>query len=131
MARRLRPSACSALASLLHSRHIARHMPGLEFRVLGPVSVSGGNGDLLLPGGRRRALLALLLVNAGEVVPVGRIIEELWDGDDGSRRNLQVLVSRLRRDLGGRARIEASSAGYVLRTGEVDAVRFKQLAAET
>ena len=95
-------------------------MGDLSFRVLGPVSVSAGNGDLPLAGGRQRALLALLLVHAGEVVPVERLVDELWNGDERSRRDVQVLVSRLRRDLGAAARFErlAGDARRALAAGE-------------
>ena len=40
----------------------------MEFRVLGPLEVVGDEGPISLGGGKQRALLALLLLHANEVV---------------------------------------------------------------
>ena len=50
----------------------------LEFCLLGPMVVRRGGVALPLPRGRQRAVLALLLLNAGQVVSVGEIAETLW-----------------------------------------------------
>jgi len=49
----------------------------LQFRVLGPFEVLASGEALSLGGARPRALLALLLVNAGQSVPIDRVIDEL------------------------------------------------------
>lgn len=48
-----------------------------------------------------RTLLALLLVNAGDVVPVNRIVDELWASEPpgGAAQAVQTHVSRLRKAL--------------------------------
>ncbi|GGZ73154.1 AfsR/SARP family transcriptional regulator [Streptomyces bluensis] len=69
----------------------------MRFRVLGPVSLSPRTPSAAKP----RALLATLLVHAGEVVPVHSLIDELW-GTEPPRTattTLQVYVSQLRKVL--------------------------------
>ena len=54
---------------------------------------------LTLGGQKQRALLALLLVHANEVVSTDRILDELW-GEEPPRTaatSLQNLVSQLRK----------------------------------
>jgi DNA-binding SARP family transcriptional activator len=86
-------------------------------------------------GGRQRALLALLLVHADEVVSRDRLIEELWAGNPppGGSRSLDVYVSRLRRafrEAGAGDVLATRAPGYVLQVEETDARRFEALAAE-
>ena len=50
----------------------------MEFRILGEVEVRDGGRVLTLHGRRERALLAYLLLNANEIVPTERLIDELW-----------------------------------------------------
>ncbi|MFB9391341.1 BTAD domain-containing putative transcriptional regulator [Streptomyces coeruleoprunus] len=90
---------------------------------------------------RRRALLALLLVRLGHVVPTQQLLDELW-GDrlpDRALASLHSYISHLRRSLvphpqpGERTRlIRRVSAGYVLdlRRDQVDAHRFEDAVAE-
>ena len=47
----------------------------MEFRVLGPLEVAVGEHPVNLAGARTRAVLALLLVHANQVVPSDRLIE--------------------------------------------------------
>jgi DNA-binding response OmpR family regulator len=54
-----------------------RHLV-LRFRVLGPFQVEDEHGPLPLASARRRALLALLTLNAGRVVAVDRLVDALW-----------------------------------------------------
>jgi DNA-binding SARP family transcriptional activator len=74
----------------------------LQFRVLGPLEVLVDGTPARLGGPRQRALLALLLVHANEVVPVARLVDEVW-GDDPpvtAGNVLQTYVSQLRKALG-------------------------------
>ena len=79
---------------------------GLEFAVLGPVEARRDGQSLPLGGLQQRALLALLVLQHGEVVSADRLIEDLFGPAprDGSANALQQAVSRLRRTLGGRRR---------------------------
>ena len=61
-------------------RHLVQRAEGcynwhmLEYRILGPLEVSGDQGPLILGGSKQRALLALLLLNAGRVVPTDTLV---------------------------------------------------------
>src|SRR5690242_16262433 len=109
----------------------------MEFRVLGPLEIADGDRLLHVSGARERALLAVLLIHAGEVVAADRLIEDLWGGDiPGNPANaLQVVVSRVRRALeipGRPGRLVTRKPGYLLdvRPDEVDAGRFERLLRE-
>jgi predicted ATPase/DNA-binding SARP family transcriptional activator len=102
----------------------------LEFRILGPLEVWHDGRALDLGGPRGRALLAALLVRAGEPVSADVLMHDLWGEESGKR--LQVTVSRLRQALGpAAARLETVAGGYRLAVepGELDADRFEQACA--
>ncbi|MFC0529417.1 BTAD domain-containing putative transcriptional regulator [Phytohabitans kaempferiae] len=107
----------------------------MRYGVLGAVQVLGAGGVALPVGGpRARALLVLLLLDAGRIVPAERLIDGLY-GDSppaGAANALQSQISRLRQTLGEYAPIEFHPAGYRLAVepDEVDAHRFVRLAAE-
>ena len=105
----------------------------MEFRVLGPLEAIGEAGPAELGGPRQRALLALLLLHANEVVPADRLIDELWPNEppQTGRAALRVRVSQLRKAVGADA-IVTRPPGYVLAVGpdQVDLFRFERLAEE-
>ena len=105
----------------------------MEFRILGPLEVAAAGRPVQLTGARERALLAILLIHAGEVVSADRLIDELWGEDlPGNPSNaLQVVVSRVRRALDGELLV-TRKPGYVLQVDvdSVDARRFGRLVAE-
>jgi DNA-binding SARP family transcriptional activator len=73
----------------------------LDFSILGPLEATGDAGALKLAGGKPRALLALLLLNADRAVPTRRIVDDLW-GDaapDTAQKMVQIYVSQLRKQL--------------------------------
>jgi len=106
--------------------------PVLEFRVLGPVQAVRDGRELALGGPRRRAVLALLLVAGGRVVPAEQLAEELWEGSPppGAAGTLRSHVSRLRALTGPDAALIARGGGYALAAGpdRLDAARFERLA---
>ncbi len=107
----------------------------MEFRVLGPLEVTAGGQSLGLAGARTRAVLAMLLVHANQVVSSDRLIKELWPGQPRAADSLQVRLSELRKALrsaGEADRLVTRPPGYLFRVtaGELDASRFEQLAAE-
>lgn len=111
-----------------------RSAPALRVDVLGPLALRVGSTPVAVPGGRRRALLALLALDAGRVVGAERLIDALWpDGPpDNAVQALYNHVSRLRGHLGPLAgRLERSGAGYALRLGpgELDVHEARRLAA--
>ncbi len=92
----------------------------MEFGVLGPLEVRAGGQSLGLAGARTRAVLALLLVHANQVVSSDRLIEELWPGQpaDKATDSLQVRLSELRKALrlaGEVGRLATRPPGYLLR----------------
>ena len=107
----------------------------MEFRLLGPLEVRDQGRMLELGGQKRRALLALLLLHANEVVSSDRLIEELW-GEEPPRAAATALhghVSRLRKLLGGDGELLVTRApGYVLQLepGQLDLDRFQTLRDE-
>src|SRR2546428_13552137 len=71
----------------------------MEFKVLGPVEVSGPRGRIKIGSGLQRAILALLVLRVGETVSTDHLIDEVW-GDDpppSAHHAIGVHVSRLRR----------------------------------
>ena len=113
----------------------------VEFRILGPLEVLDDSGrPLALGGPKQRALLAVLLLDAGAVVSADRLIEELWGEDPpgGARGVLQVYVANLRKLLEpGRSTGAAPTLlltqppGYRLDPGghRFDLATFRRLAA--
>ncbi|MQY02730.1 AfsR/SARP family transcriptional regulator [Actinomadura macrotermitis] len=110
-------------------------------RVLGAfeVKVDGAAADL--GGPRQRSVLARLVAAHGQMVPAGRLVEELWAGDAPPRAaaGLQSFVSHLRRALEPDrpprtpARVLVTAPpGYALRlpAAAVDAWRFDALVDE-
>jgi DNA-binding SARP family transcriptional activator len=103
----------------------------VEFRILGPLEVVEQGRALPLGGARQRAVLAILLTRANEVVSAGRLIEELW-GEQQPRtaaNALQYHISQLRKVLAPHEVIITQEPGYVIRIGpdELDLLRFEVL----
>ncbi|WP_027946418.1 BTAD domain-containing putative transcriptional regulator [Amycolatopsis taiwanensis] len=105
----------------------------MRFGILGETRAWHDDGtEIPLGGPARRALLTLLLVRPGQVVPSGRLAEEIDPDAAPSAHALQSQVSRLRTALGSAATIERAGAGYriVVADDTVDACRFERLAGQ-
>jgi DNA-binding SARP family transcriptional activator len=103
----------------------------LEFRLLGPVEVLRADEALNLGGERQRALLALLLLRAGETVSADVLLEAVFGSS--SLNALQAAISRLRRSLGDEGSALVTRApGYMLDVPpeRVDVARFEHRCAE-
>ena len=104
----------------------------MEFRILGPLEVVDGARTVEIRPGTDRALLALLLVHANEVVSSYRLIEDLWSGSPpaSAPKIVQSGISRIRRAI-GESRIETHPPGYRIVVGpdELDVTRFERLVA--
>ena len=102
-----------------------------EVRLLGPVQAARAGGEVALGGPKQRAVLALLLLEAGRVVPADRLMEQLWRGapPPGAATTLRSYVSRLRGLLAPEVALVARGGGYVIHAepGVVDAARFERL----
>jgi YVTN family beta-propeller protein len=73
----------------------------VEFRVLGDLEVGHDGVTIPLGAHQQRAILAILILHAGQVVSADRLMDELWGGEPPSRaaKTVQVYVSRLRKAL--------------------------------
>ena len=109
----------------------------MDFRILGPLEVADNGREPVIPPGKQRALLGILLLHANEVVSSDRLIEELWGGEApaSAAKSLQVHISRLRRALTGEHGNSADNVvvtlggGYLIRVapGALDCERFEAL----
>ncbi len=101
--------------------------------MLGPLEVLADGEPVSLPRKKQRALLALLLLRAGEAVSTDELIEELWAGKPPATAKdaLQNYVSQLRKALGPEV-IVTRDPGYVLEATaeQTDLGRFERLVAE-
>ncbi|MFG2092453.1 BTAD domain-containing putative transcriptional regulator [Streptomyces sp. NPDC048612] len=104
------------------------------------MSAHHDGSDLPLGPPRRRALLALLLIRLGRVVPTELLIEELWGAEPPRQAvaTLQSHVSHLRRALqpvsgpGRPTVLRHRAPGYVLELApeQIDTCRFERLIAD-
>jgi DNA-binding SARP family transcriptional activator len=107
----------------------------MEFGVLGPLLVRDETGVLAVRAAKQRTLMAVLLLNAGRVVSVDRLVETLWDGTPpvSAVPSLRNYVLRLRACLGAAgSRVGFRDGGYVIEVheDEVDLQRFAGLREE-
>ena len=105
--------------------------------MLGPLEVRSGGAPLPLGGPKQRALLALLLLHANEVVSRDRLIDGVWGESPPSTIGavLNVYLSKLRKLLAANglgAALVTQPHGYMLRIEpeRLDLHRFEELARE-
>ncbi|WP_158293065.1 AfsR/SARP family transcriptional regulator [Kribbella orskensis] len=101
------------------------------------MEVLDADGGLVQLGGQKqRALLGLLIASGGRVVPVSRLVDELWGEDPPPKVlvSVQSYVANLRRvlepDRAARAParvIVTRPPGYSLAAAELDVVEFEEL----
>jgi len=105
----------------------------MEVRLLGPLELADGGRSIAYGGARQRAVLALLVLHANQVLASERVLMELWgeDAPPGAANALQAAVSRLRRAL-PQGRLVTRPPGYLFRAvpDEVDLSRFERLLAQ-
>ena len=109
----------------------------MDFRILGPLEVHADGRAIALGGAKQRALLAILLLNANEVVSSDRLIDKLWGEEppETAAKALQGYVSGLRKALGpeqGGNLLVTRPPGYAiqLESDQLDVTRFERLRAE-
>lgn len=113
----------------------------LRFQLLGPVRAWRNGVEVDLGAAKQRAVLAVLLIDAGRPVTTARIVDAVWQEQPPKNgpNVVQKYVAGLRRVLDpfrsprspGEV-LGSSDAGYVLRTdaGSVDADEFARLVRE-
>ena len=104
----------------------------VELGILGPLEVRVAGRPFPVPGTRQRALLAALVFHRGHVVPLDRLVDDVFgEAPPREARNaLQTYVVRLRQALGPAGPVVATRPpGYVLEVpaDAVDAERFAAL----
>ena len=101
----------------------------MEFRILGPVEARSEGRALPLGGPQQRAVLAILLLHANEVVSTDRLIDELWGEEPpaSAKAVLQGYVSHLRKEVGAALVTRAPGYALELEREQLDLHRFERL----
>jgi DNA-binding SARP family transcriptional activator/Tfp pilus assembly protein PilF len=103
----------------------------LEFCLLGPLAVRRDGVAVPVPPGKQRALLAVLLLRAGQPVTADQLAELLWAPapPPSATATVRNYIKRLRQALGaaGQDRIVTQPGGYLIRVddGELDIARME------
>jgi DNA-binding SARP family transcriptional activator len=115
----------------------------VEIKVLGPLEVSVGGVSIVPTASKPSQLLAMLALNAGHVVTLTALTDEIWDyrpprsGVPTLHTYILKLRKKLQDALGGESDVSSKDilstrrAGYLLdlEPGAVDAVRYDRLSA--
>ena len=109
-------------------------MGAFAFSVLGPLEVRHRGELVPVRGSRERAVLAVLLLEEGRLVPLGRLVEAVWDGEPpraaekAVRNAVSALRGRFAHAEASAALIETDPAGYRLRLegNPLDVAEFRQ-----
>jgi len=107
----------------------------MDFRILGTVEVWDGGRALEIRRPKELLLLAVLLLHANELVPMERIVDELWPLAPPAKpaEAIQELVYQLRKQLerererGSVLRRVGDAYGIVVPRGSLDVQRFERL----
>jgi DNA-binding SARP family transcriptional activator len=103
----------------------------LRFEVLGPVRAWRGDSEIELGAPQQRAILAILLLQAGMPASPDQLIAAIWGGaaPRAAAGMVRSYMSRLRHVLDPAhpaAVIESVGGGYALRAGRVDLTEFQR-----
>lgn len=102
------------------------------FLVLGSLEVRGAQGSVPVSGTVRQRTLAMLLLEAGRVIPVSRLVEAAWDEEPprSAEHQIRKAVADLRRRIpGGHEVIVTDGPGYraAVRPDQLDLARYQAL----
>lgn len=91
----------------------------LSFTLLGPVRLLADGVPLTGLAPRHRAVLGYLLLNAGRVISMERLIDAMWgyDQPDTARSQIHASITAIRRTLraaGADGLLETRAGGYVV-----------------
>lgn len=113
----------------------------MEIKVLGPLEGSVQDRSVVPTAAKPRQILALLALEAGQVVPVPTLIEELWGlkPPRSALTTLQTYILHLRRQIDGALGEDSAVSakdvlatrhnGYQLNVDDVDVKEYERLAA--
>jgi DNA-binding SARP family transcriptional activator/Tfp pilus assembly protein PilF len=107
----------------------------MQFRILGPLEVQVDGGWSSINAPKWRTVLAVLLLQAAQVVSTDQLITEVWPDETPAKATnlISVYVHRLRKVIGdpdGKV-LTTRAPGYQLlvAAGDIDAGQFTQLTA--
>ncbi|MEV4756522.1 BTAD domain-containing putative transcriptional regulator [Micromonospora sp. NPDC049559] len=110
----------------------------LSVNLLGPLTASHGGQAIAAPGGRQRAVLALLALDPNHTITRDRLMAELWTGEPpaSAAANLRTYLSGVRRWLDrigppGAYQLQHAGNGWTVRLGpgcrmETDVTAFER-----
>ncbi|HZM76448.1 MAG TPA: BTAD domain-containing putative transcriptional regulator [Candidatus Limnocylindrales bacterium] len=103
----------------------------VDLRVLGPVEAFADGRPVNLGPRKQRLMLAVLALEANQVVPIDRLVELMWPESPPRTavHAVQVCASRLRAVLASRLELVGHGGGYMLRADPllIDVHRFLSL----
>ena len=104
-------------------------LQAVELGVLGPLEVRQHGALVTIPGAKPRAILTMLGLHGGSVVPADAFVELLWSEDPPrtAAKALQTHISALRRTLGD-GFVVTQGSGWSLAGAEIDALRYRSAA---
>ncbi len=116
-------------------------MAGIRVALLGPLSVTHDGVAVIPTAAKPRQLLALLLLNDGETVPIASLVSELWDDTPprSALTTLQTYVLQLRKEFAkipgmcpqsvARDLLQTRHGGYLINLGgaEFDLHEYRTL----
>jgi DNA-binding SARP family transcriptional activator len=108
----------------------------MRFRLLGPLEIRDGEDWRGIGAPKWRSVLAVLLIHAGQIVPVDVLINEVWGETPPAKAGnlISIYVLRLRRLLGDTdsTLLVTRAPGYLLRLAaqDTDAQVFETLVRE-
>ncbi|HEX2144074.1 MAG TPA: BTAD domain-containing putative transcriptional regulator [Glycomyces sp.] len=106
----------------------------MDFGILGPLQLAWEGVPVPLPGRTLPRLLAVLLLEAGHVVPLPKLVDAVWEDDPPAtaRRQVQNTVATARGLLlqSGTSELETVGDGYRMRVRpeKLDSLRFQRAA---
>ncbi|RFU85214.1 transcriptional regulator [Streptomyces triticagri] len=103
-----------------------------RFAILGSLDIRHATEPIPVNGTLQRRILAVLLLEAGRVVPVSRLVEVAWDDDppESAAHQVRKTVAKLRHRIPhGPEIIVTDGPGYraVVDAAQLDLLRFREL----
>jgi DNA-binding SARP family transcriptional activator len=108
----------------------------MEYRILGPLEISAGENLVDIASNRQRIVISVLLLAANRVVPLGRLVDAVWDDAPPvtAKSQVQICISALRQqlaDAGATGVIVTRPPGYLIELHDdtLDVKQFERLVA--
>jgi DNA-binding SARP family transcriptional activator len=102
----------------------------MKYRLLGPLEVRHDDVPIRITAARQRAVLAILVLRAGRVVPIGVLVDQIWGDRPPSSAAITArnYVSRLRALLPEPV-LRSEPGGYLVdaEPGDIDLHDFERL----